>query len=83
VTPVLEDFSGPRALVVFKGCTNSALHRKSNVSTVLGFDMTNIKIEQNTTALSMKIFAGYDIGTKTGSQEIAATTKSLLVSQYA
>jgi hypothetical protein len=77
VTPVLEDFSGPRALVVFKGCANTALHGKSKVSQVLGFVMPNIKnpyAEQATSAFSIKIFASYDVATKTGSQEIAATT---------
>ena len=77
VTPVLEDFSGPRALVVFKGCANTALHGQRKVSTVLGFEMPNIKnpyAEQDTSAFSIKIFASYDVATKTGSQEIAATT---------
>jgi hypothetical protein len=77
VTPVLEAFSGPRALVVFKGCANTALHGERKVSAALGFEMPNVKnpyAEQATSAFSIKIFASYDIATKTGSQEIAATS---------
>jgi hypothetical protein len=33
VTPVLEDFTGPRAKVVFKGCTQMALKGQNTVTT--------------------------------------------------
>lgn len=77
VTPVLEDFSGPRALVVFKGCANMALKGQSKVSTVLEFEMPNIKnpyAEKDTSGFNIKIFKSYDVATKTGSLEIAGTS---------
>ena len=77
VIPVLEDFTGTSARVVFEGCKNPALHGKRKVTKFLGFEMPNIKnpyAEQDTSAFSMKIFASYDVATKTGSQEVAATT---------
>jgi hypothetical protein len=77
LTPVLEDFSGPRALVVFKGCTQLALKGKNKVSSFLEFEMPNIKnpyAEQETSPFNIKIFGAYDVAAKTGSLEIAASS---------
>lgn len=72
-----EDFSGPRALVVFQGCTNLALKGQSKVSTFLEFEMPNIKnpyAEKDTSPFNIKIFNSYDVATKTGSLQIAEST---------
>lgn len=77
MTPVYEDFSGPRALVVFQGCTNLALKGQSKVSTFLEFEMPNIKnpyAEKDTSPFNIKIFNSYDVATKTGSLQIAEST---------
>lgn len=77
VSPVLEDFSRPRALVVFQGCTQLALKGQRKVTTTLEFVMPNVKnpyAEKETSPFNIKIFNAYDVATQTGSLEIAAST---------
>lgn len=74
---ILEDFSGPRALLVLKGCAQMALAGQSKVSTILEFVMpaiTNPYSEKDTSPFNIKIFNSYDAATKTGSLQIAEST---------
>lgn len=74
---ILEDFSGPQALLVLKGCAQMALAGQSKVSTILEFEMpaiTNPYSEKDTSPFIIKIFNSYDAATKTGSLQIAEST---------